>query len=91
VPGLMRRLAQEADLIHLDATPVFGEMQDYLSRPALVDGKLVWQPVGESTDPSVLSVAGSVFQATGGTKLLAGQPGPRRGQGLGGRPRISGD
>ena len=74
VPGLMRRLA-EADLIHLDATPVFGEMQDYLSRPALVDGKLVWQPVGESTDPSVLSVAGSVFQATGGTKLLSGNLG----------------
>ncbi|QJT23695.1 phosphogluconate dehydratase [Aeromonas media] len=74
VPGLMRRLAQ-ADLIHLDATPVFGEMQDYLSRPALVDGKLVWQPVGESTDPSVLSVAGSVFQATGGTKLLSGNLG----------------
>ncbi|WP_254902358.1 dihydroxy-acid dehydratase, partial [Aeromonas hydrophila] len=39
VPGLMRRLAQEG-LIHLDATPVFGEMQDYLSRPALVDGRL---------------------------------------------------
>lgn len=74
VPGLMRRLA-EADLIHLDATPVFGEMQDYLCRPALVDGKLVWQPVGESTDPSVLSVAGSVFQATGGTKLLSGNLG----------------
>lgn len=74
VPGLMRRLAQ-ADLIHLDATPVFGEMQDYLCRPALVDGKLVWQPVGESTDPSVLSVAGSVFQATGGTKLLSGNLG----------------
>ncbi|MGE6168874.1 phosphogluconate dehydratase [Aeromonas media] len=74
VPGLMRRLA-EADLIHLNATPVFGEMQDYLSRPALVDGKLVWQPVGESTDPSVLSVAGSVFQATGGTKLLSGNLG----------------
>ncbi|NEX82947.1 phosphogluconate dehydratase [Aeromonas rivipollensis] len=74
VPGLMRRLA-DADLIHLDATPVFGEMQDYLSRPALVDGKLVWQPVGESTDPSVLSVAGSVFQATGGTKLLSGNLG----------------
>ena len=74
VPGLMRRLA-EADLIHLDATPVFGEMQDYLCRPALVDGKLVWQPVGESTDPSVLSVAGSVFQTTGGTKLLSGNLG----------------
>ncbi|MFM5087504.1 phosphogluconate dehydratase [Aeromonas media] len=74
VPGLMRRLA-EADLIHLNATPVFGEMQDYLSRPALVDGKLVWQPVGESTDPSVLSVAGNVFQATGGTKLLSGNLG----------------
>ncbi|MER0496740.1 phosphogluconate dehydratase [Aeromonas hydrophila] len=74
VPGLMRRLAQEG-LIHMDATPVFGEMQDYLSRPALVDGKLVWQPVGESNDASVLSPSGSVFQATGGTKLLAGNLG----------------
>lgn len=74
VPGLMRRLAQEG-LIHMDATPVFGEMQDYLSRPALVDGQLVWQPVGESTDLSVLSPTGSVFQATGGTKLLAGNLG----------------
>ena len=74
VPGLMRRLAEEG-LIHMDATPVFGEMQDYLSRPALVDGKLVWQPVGESGDPSVLSPSGSEFQATGGTKLLAGNLG----------------
>lgn len=74
VSGLMRRLAQEG-LIHLDATPVFGEMQDYLSRPALVDGRLVWQPVGESGDASVLSPSGSVFQATGGTKLLAGNLG----------------
>ncbi len=74
VPGLMRRLAEEG-LIHMDATPVFGEMQDYLSRPALVDGKLVWQPVGESADPSVLSPSGSEFQATGGTKLLAGNLG----------------
>ncbi|MGL6419691.1 MULTISPECIES: phosphogluconate dehydratase [unclassified Aeromonas] len=74
VPGLMRRLAEEG-LIHMDATPVFGEMQDYLSRPALVDGKLVWQPVGESSDASVLSPTGSVFNATGGTKLLAGNLG----------------
>ncbi|WP_265422792.1 phosphogluconate dehydratase [Aeromonas salmonicida] len=74
VPGLMRRLAQEG-LIHMDATPVFGEMQDYLSRPALVDGELVWQPVGESRDGSVLSPTGSVFQTTGGTKLLAGNLG----------------
>ncbi|QXB55772.1 phosphogluconate dehydratase [Aeromonas sp. FDAARGOS 1415] len=74
VPGLMRRLA-EADLIHLDATPVFGEMADYLTRPALVDGKLVWQPVGESQDPTVLSPYGSEFQATGGTKLLSGNLG----------------
>ncbi|MFQ2895172.1 phosphogluconate dehydratase [Aeromonas caviae] len=74
VPGLMRRLAEEG-LIHMDATPVFGEMLDYLSRPALVDGKLVWQPVGESADPSVLSPSGSEFQATGGTKLLAGNLG----------------
>ncbi|MGL4734072.1 MAG: phosphogluconate dehydratase [Enterovibrio sp.] len=74
VPGLMRRLAEEG-LIHMDATPVFGEMQDYLSRPTLVAGELVWQPVGESLDASVLSPSGSVFQATGGTKLLAGNLG----------------
>ena len=74
VPGLMRRLAQEGR-IHMDATPVFGEMQDYLSRPALADGQLVWQPVGESSDGSVLSPTGSVFQTTGGTKLLAGNLG----------------
>lgn len=74
VPGLMRRLAQEG-LIHMDATPTFGEMQDYLSRPALVDGKLAWLPVGESTDPSVLSASGAQFQATGGTKLLSGNLG----------------
>lgn len=74
VPGLMRRLAQEG-LIHMDATPVFGEMQDYLTRPVLVDGQLVWQPVGESSDGSVLSPTGSVFQATGGTKLLTGNLG----------------
>ncbi|MGY3903582.1 phosphogluconate dehydratase [Aeromonas lusitana] len=74
VPGLMRRLAQEG-LIHMDATPAFGEMQDYLSRPQLLDGTLVWQPVGESQDPSVLSPSGSVFQATGGTKLMAGNLG----------------
>ncbi|QXC38897.1 phosphogluconate dehydratase [Aeromonas jandaei] len=74
VPGLMRRLAEEG-LIHMDATPVFGEMQDYLSRPALVDGQLVWQQVGESGDASVLSPSGSRFQATGGTKLLAGNLG----------------
>lgn len=74
VPGLMRRLAEDG-LIHMDATPVFGEMQDYLTRPTLVDGQLVWQPVGESSDVSVLSPSGSVFQATGGTKLLAGNLG----------------
>ncbi|WP_042010238.1 phosphogluconate dehydratase [Aeromonas fluvialis] len=74
VPGLMRRLAEEG-LIHMDATPVFGEMQDYLTRPALVDGQLVWLPVGESSDASVLSPTGSVFNATGGTKLLAGNLG----------------
>ncbi|MFC5706374.1 phosphogluconate dehydratase [Aeromonas eucrenophila] len=74
VPGLMRRLAEDG-LIHMDATPTFGEMQDYLSRPALVDGKLAWQPVGESQDPSVLSVSGAQFQATGGTKLLSGNLG----------------
>ncbi|MGK4474925.1 phosphogluconate dehydratase [Aeromonas molluscorum] len=74
VPGLMRRLA-ELDLLNMDATPTFGTLQDHLTAPQLNDGKLTWHPVGESTDPSVLSPTGQVFQASGGTKVLDGNLG----------------
>lgn len=74
VPGLMRRLA-ELDLLNMDATPTFGTLQDHLTAPQLNDGMLTWHPVGESTDPSVLSPTGQVFQASGGTKVLDGNLG----------------
>ncbi|WP_206194025.1 phosphogluconate dehydratase [Serratia microhaemolytica] len=74
VPGLMRRLAEQ-QLIHMDALPVFGSMADYLTRPTLQQGKLIWQAVGESQDPSVLATSGQYFQATGGTRLLTGNLG----------------
>ncbi len=72
VPGLMRRLAQEG-LIHLDA-PVFGGCR-------ITSAVRHWWMASwcgsrwARGDASVLSPSGSVFQATGGTKLLAGNLG----------------
>ncbi|MBZ6066551.1 phosphogluconate dehydratase [Aeromonas schubertii] len=74
VPGLLRRLAEQ-QLLHLDATPVFGSMADYLKNPHLVEGQLVWQEAGESRDPEVLALPGARFQASGGTRVLDGNLG----------------
>lgn len=74
VPGLMARLA-ESGLIHLDATPVFGTMQDYLTVPQLIDDQLKWKPVGASSRPSVLAARGEQFQVSGGLKVLRGNLG----------------
>ena len=71
MPGLMRRLAEGAD--PHGCHPVFGEIRDYLSRPALVDGKLVWQPVGEARI-SVLSPLAASSRPPA-AKLLAGSLG----------------
>ncbi|QFI53355.1 phosphogluconate dehydratase [Aeromonas simiae] len=74
VPGLLRRLAEQK-LLHMDATPVFGTMADYLKRPHLENGKLVWETVGESSNPEVLALSGAQFQVSGGTKVLEGNLG----------------
>lgn len=74
VPGLLRRLAEQ-QLLHLDATPVFGTMADYLKNPHLVEGQLVWQEAGASRDPEVLALPGARFQASGGTRVLDGNLG----------------
>ncbi|MHA7002893.1 phosphogluconate dehydratase [Aeromonas schubertii] len=74
VPGLLRRLAEQ-QLLHLDATPVFGTMADYLKNPHLVEGQLVWQEAGASRDPEVLALPGTRFQASGGTRVLDGNLG----------------
>ena len=51
----------------MDATPVFGEMQDYLSRPALVDGSWCGNRWARARIRAC-SPSGSEFQATGGTR-----------------------
>ncbi|SIQ96718.1 6-phosphogluconate dehydratase [Aeromonas sp. RU39B] len=74
VPGLLHRLA-ELNLLHLDATPVFGSMADYLKNPELEQDQLVWKEAGESRHPDVLAASGQQFQSIGGLKVLDGNLG----------------
>ncbi len=74
VPLLLRGLANRG-LLHMDATPLTGNMQDYLQHPLLDNDKLSWHPVTESKDPAVLSDSEAVFNQTGGLKVLSGNLG----------------
>ncbi len=74
VPLLLRGLASRG-MLHMDATPLTGNMQDYLQHPALDNDKLCWTPVTQSKDPAVLSDDEQVFSATGGLKVLSGNLG----------------
>lgn len=74
VPLLLRKLADRG-LLHMDATPVFGSMEDYLSEPVLENGQLSWVPVTETRNPDVIAAGDGVFNATGGLKVLSGNLG----------------
>ncbi|WP_261817655.1 phosphogluconate dehydratase [Vibrio gallicus] len=74
VPTLMKMLA-DRDLIHMDATPIYGTMQDYLSIPQLDDGDVIFQPVINSNDPEVIAPNGCEFNIRGGLKVLSGNLG----------------
>ncbi|MBE4574759.1 phosphogluconate dehydratase [Vibrio navarrensis] len=74
VPALLHRL-NEAALLHRDVQPVFGEFDDQMSLPSLVDGKLVWTSCQGSLDHQVIAKTGAVFQPTGGTRVLRGNLG----------------
>ncbi|EPF2928871.1 phosphogluconate dehydratase [Vibrio navarrensis] len=74
VPALLHRL-NEAALLHRDVQPVFGEFDDQMSLPSLVDGKLVWTPCEGTFDSHVIADKCCVFQSTGGTKVLTGNLG----------------
>lgn len=74
VPLLLRGLANRG-MLHMDATPLTGNMGDYLQHPALHNNKLSWAPVTKSQDPAVLSDDVQVFNATGGLKVLSGNLG----------------
>lgn len=74
VPALLKNLS-ERGLIHMDATPVYGTMQDYLKTPNLENGKLVYLPIHDSQDSDVIAPLGKSFSDQGGLKVLAGNLG----------------
>ncbi|MFP1869381.1 phosphogluconate dehydratase [Lonsdalea quercina] len=74
VPTLMKALADRG-LLNMDATPVYGSMEDYLSTPRLQNGKLVFEPAADSSNPNVISLPGTQFSEQGGLKVLDGNLG----------------
>jgi phosphogluconate dehydratase len=74
VPTLMKMLAT-LDLLNMDATPVFGEMKDYLTQPVLVNGKVEFIPANDSLNEQVIAAPGKVFSQQGGLKVLDGNLG----------------
>ncbi|MGB2079122.1 MAG: phosphogluconate dehydratase [Vibrio sp.] len=74
VPTLLKSLNQ-LGLIHMDALPVFGQMQDYLKHPQLEGDTLVWNEATDSLDPDVIAPIGQTFSHQGGLKLLDGDLG----------------
>lgn len=74
VPTLMKALA-ERGLLNMNATPVFGCMEDYLTTPSLEEGRVVYHPATDSTNPEVIALPGSSFSEQGGLKVLSGNLG----------------
>jgi phosphogluconate dehydratase len=75
VSTLMRTLSKRG-LIWMDANPVYGSMEDYLTAPYLdADGQLAFTPAQPTADPSVIAADDSSFSTQGGLKLLSGNLG----------------
>ncbi|MGY0616762.1 phosphogluconate dehydratase [Vibrio sp. FJH11] len=74
VPALLHRL-NEADLLHRDVKPVFGEFADQMTIPTIKNGSLIWTSCQGSQDSEVIAASGAVFQNTGGTRVLTGNLG----------------
>ncbi|MCV5274556.1 dihydroxy-acid dehydratase, partial [Escherichia coli] len=55
--------------------PVFGEFEDQMTLPSLVDGQLTWTPCQGSQDGDVIAKPDATFQNTGGTRVLTGNLG----------------
>ncbi|HGF5180830.1 phosphogluconate dehydratase [Vibrio parahaemolyticus] len=74
VPALLHRLNQ-SELLHRDVKPVFGEFEDQMTLPSLIDGQLTWTPCQGSQDGDVIAKPDATFQNTGGTRVLTGNLG----------------
>ncbi|MCV5231417.1 dihydroxy-acid dehydratase, partial [Escherichia coli] len=55
--------------------PVFGEFEDQMTLPSLVDGQLTWTSCQGSQDGDVIAKPDATFQNTGGTRVLTGNLG----------------
>ncbi|MGU3316715.1 phosphogluconate dehydratase [Sphingomonas sp. M6A6_1c] len=75
MPFVIRELLA-AGLLHGDITTVSGDsLAAYAEKPAIVDDRLTWQPVGDSGDTSILRPVGEAFSPDGGMRILAGNIG----------------
>lgn len=74
VPVLLKSLSRRG-LLHEDVLTVTGEFKDQLTQPKLVDGKLVFEPCGESSNEKVLISGEGCFREQGGLKVLKGNLG----------------
>jgi phosphogluconate dehydratase len=74
VPLLMNLLAQRG-LLHMDATPLTGSMEDYLQTPSYTDQKLAWHPTPATRNADVVAPSNQFFSPTGGLKVLDGNLG----------------
>ncbi|SUT94292.1 dihydroxy-acid dehydratase [[Actinobacillus] rossii] len=74
VPLLMQLLA-ERGLIHLDATPIYGNMQDYCKIPTLENDEIVYKSIEDSLNPDVIASRGQYFSPQGGLKMVSGNLG----------------
>ena len=75
VPAFLRRL-NELELLHMDATPIFGSMQDYLQVPSLdANGELVYSVAEVTPNSQVIARSESPYSANGGIKVMHGNLG----------------
>jgi phosphogluconate dehydratase len=75
-PGYIIRELLDAGLMHGDVLTVrSGGLREYTGEPQLDGTSLSWNPIGESTDLSVVRPASDPFSPTGGLKLLGGELG----------------
>lgn len=74
VPTLMKQLSDRG-LLNMDATPIYGTMQDYLTQPVLVAGEIAFIAATDSLDNAVIAAPKQAFSAQGGLKVLAGNLG----------------
>lgn len=74
VPLLLKLLA-ERGLLHLDALPIYGKIQDYFCHPILENEQIMFKPIETTKNAEVIAQSGRVFSHQGGLKVIDGNLG----------------